>query len=104
MKRALLGLTAVAVVGAMAPTNAHAAGCSVSLSGPTSCVYLVIGVGTGRLSLSVSSGFAVTNVSCTVGGAVLPGSAPYSGSMMFQRGGLCVLQITGSGSASASAT
>jgi hypothetical protein len=64
----------------------------------------VLKSGTGRLSLSVRSGAAVANVACTVGGAVLPGSAPYSGSVTFTRVGVCYLQISGYGTASASAT
>jgi hypothetical protein len=104
MRKLLAGLTAIALSGTLSPTAAHAAGCSVALSGPVSCTYVVLTPGTGRLSLTVTSGFAVANVGCTVGGAVLPGTAPFSGSTPFTRVGVCFLQITGSGSATASAT
>lgn len=77
--------------------------CSVSTSGPQSCVYLGLR-GTGRLTINVSSGFGVANVGCEpTGSAFLGGWAPYSDSQSFTRTGVCVLQVSGTGFATATA-
>lgn len=103
----MLALTTVAAA-CLAPA-AHAgtalpSSCSVSLAGPSQCLYVAsIKTLTGRLNLSVSGGYvAVAGVSCTVGGASDAGIPPYSNSTDFTRAGVCILQISGSGTASAS--
>lgn len=103
MKRFLVVLAAVAGVGSSTPAHALPTGCAVAIpGGPVSCVYIAL-PGTGVLTLTVNSGFAVANVACTVGGAVLAGTAPSFQAVAFTRAGLCILQITGNGSARATA-
>ena len=106
-RRTILVLVAVIglVIGApAAPADAAQTSCSVSTTGTQSCVYLGLS-GLGRLTLTVSSGFGFANVGCRpIGSAFLGGEAPYSQTWTFERTGVCVLQIGGTGSATATAS
>ena len=87
-----------------APAEAAPTSCTVSTNTTPTCFYVGL-TGTGRLTLSISSGIAAASVACTpIGSAFLAGTAPYFQSTNFARTGLCFLQLNASGSATASAS